>query len=347
GMLQPGRNYSTANGYRYGFNGKENDNEVKGEGSQQDYGMRIYDPRLGRFLSVDPLAKSYPYYTPYSYAGNKPIKFIDLDGSEEQKHWYDYDINDFMNWLSEPSNPMEDNGFLHKTTTSINRNFNPLFSAWVLATNKDYSSSDYPRMTRTDAAFNLTTQIILHKSLSVATAGTPAVQMEKQIIKNKLLAETPANKQIPNAGEGTWEIKNTTFAKPKQVATEVQQWQSNANNVYNGRFAQPNHGENFSIDGQKILGVDGIEGAVVKLKSDNLTCANLPIDYVVRNGQVYYLNTRSIVALTEAGIPKSKWIFQNQTGVKRFETNLTNNLNGSQGYMETINRKTGKITKLK
>lgn len=42
--------------YRYGFNGKENDNDVKGiEGSQQDYGMRIYDPRLGRFLSVDPV----------------------------------------------------------------------------------------------------------------------------------------------------------------------------------------------------------------------------------------------------------------------------------------------------
>src|SRR4249919_2797107 len=37
-------------GYRYGFNGKENDNEVKGQGDQQDYGMRIYDSRLGRFL---------------------------------------------------------------------------------------------------------------------------------------------------------------------------------------------------------------------------------------------------------------------------------------------------------
>jgi hypothetical protein len=35
--------------YRYGFNGKENDNEVKGAGNQQDYGMRIYDPRWGSF----------------------------------------------------------------------------------------------------------------------------------------------------------------------------------------------------------------------------------------------------------------------------------------------------------
>ncbi|MBN9386284.1 MAG: hypothetical protein J0H74_36330 [Chitinophagaceae bacterium] len=51
--------------YRYGFNGKENDNEVKGIGDQIDYGMRVYDPRAGRFMSVDPLTARYPYYTPY------------------------------------------------------------------------------------------------------------------------------------------------------------------------------------------------------------------------------------------------------------------------------------------
>jgi hypothetical protein len=45
-MMMPGRSYAVNAGYRYGFNGKENDNEVKGEGNQQDYGMRIYDPRL-------------------------------------------------------------------------------------------------------------------------------------------------------------------------------------------------------------------------------------------------------------------------------------------------------------
>jgi RHS repeat-associated protein len=84
GMLQPGRYYFSPNGdkYRYGFNGKENDNEVKGEGNQQDYGMRIYDPRLGRFLSVDPITKQYPWLTPYQFASNRPIDGIDLDGKE-------------------------------------------------------------------------------------------------------------------------------------------------------------------------------------------------------------------------------------------------------------------------
>jgi RHS repeat-associated protein len=72
----------SGNSYRYGFNGKENDNEVKGEGNQQDYGMRIYDPRLGKFLSVDPLTQDYPWNSAYAFAENSPIENLDLDGEE-------------------------------------------------------------------------------------------------------------------------------------------------------------------------------------------------------------------------------------------------------------------------
>jgi RHS repeat-associated protein len=68
--------------YRFGFNGKEKDNEVSGEGDIQDYGMRIYDNRLGRFLSVDQLTKGYPMLTPYQFASNTPIIAIDMDGLE-------------------------------------------------------------------------------------------------------------------------------------------------------------------------------------------------------------------------------------------------------------------------
>ncbi|WP_212002834.1 RHS repeat domain-containing protein [Chitinophaga sp. HK235] len=88
GMQLDGRKWSLGNGYRYGFNGKENDNEVKGEGNQQDYGMRVYDPRIAKFLSVDPLTKSYPELTPYQFSENSPILFIDLDGLEKALPWY-------------------------------------------------------------------------------------------------------------------------------------------------------------------------------------------------------------------------------------------------------------------
>jgi hypothetical protein len=42
----------------------------------------MYDPRIGRLLSVDPLTKDYPWYTPYQFAGNTPIQAIDLLGEQ-------------------------------------------------------------------------------------------------------------------------------------------------------------------------------------------------------------------------------------------------------------------------
>jgi RHS repeat-associated protein len=80
-MQMPGRSFNAGN-YRYGFNGKENDNEVQGEGNQQDYGMRIYDTRVGRFLSVDPIASDYSELTPYQFGSNRPVDGIDQDGLE-------------------------------------------------------------------------------------------------------------------------------------------------------------------------------------------------------------------------------------------------------------------------
>jgi RHS repeat-associated protein len=69
--------------YQYGFNGQERDDEVKGSGNSVNFMFRMYDPRLGRFFAVDPLTHSYPYYTPYQFAGNTPIQAIDLEGLEE------------------------------------------------------------------------------------------------------------------------------------------------------------------------------------------------------------------------------------------------------------------------
>lgn len=76
----PERKFDAGGGYRYGFNGKENDKDISEGG--QDYGMRINDVRLGRFLSVDPLTRSYPMLTPYQFASNRPIDGADLDGLE-------------------------------------------------------------------------------------------------------------------------------------------------------------------------------------------------------------------------------------------------------------------------
>ncbi|RFS21148.1 hypothetical protein DVR12_17590 [Chitinophaga silvatica] len=69
-------------GYLYGLNGKENDNEVKGEGNQVDFGARIYDPRIGRWNSLDPYQKKYPSFSPYNFVLNSPNYLKDVDGRD-------------------------------------------------------------------------------------------------------------------------------------------------------------------------------------------------------------------------------------------------------------------------
>lgn len=85
GMTMPGRKYTLGNtNYRYGYNGMEKDNEVKGADNQLDFGLRIYDPRLGRFLSVDPMGQMYPWQSSYLYASDNPVALLDVQGGASE-----------------------------------------------------------------------------------------------------------------------------------------------------------------------------------------------------------------------------------------------------------------------
>jgi RHS repeat-associated protein len=64
--------------YRYGFNGKEKQDDIASD--DYDFGARIYDARLGRWLGVDPLAAKYASISTYVFVANMPIRAIDPDG---------------------------------------------------------------------------------------------------------------------------------------------------------------------------------------------------------------------------------------------------------------------------
>ena len=79
GFQMPGRVYE-AERYRYGFNSMEKDDELKGSGNSYDFGARIYDPRVGRWLAVDILAAKYPDISPYVFVANNTLYYFDPDG---------------------------------------------------------------------------------------------------------------------------------------------------------------------------------------------------------------------------------------------------------------------------
>jgi RHS repeat-associated protein len=64
------------------FEGQETDDEVYGAENAVSYKYRVHDSRLGRFLSVDPLAPEYPHNSPYAFSENRVIDHIELEGLE-------------------------------------------------------------------------------------------------------------------------------------------------------------------------------------------------------------------------------------------------------------------------
>lgn len=79
GVQLDGRTHQSSD-YRYGFNGMEKDDEIKGEGNSVNYKYRMHDPRIGRFFAVDPISYKFPYYSPYHFTSNSPIISVDLEG---------------------------------------------------------------------------------------------------------------------------------------------------------------------------------------------------------------------------------------------------------------------------
>ena len=92
GSLLPGRNYNSGS-YRFAFQGQEHDDEVYGStinpapGTSYAFEYRMHDPRVGRFLSIDPLAAQYAHNSPYAFSENRVIDGVDYEGSEYLPYW--------------------------------------------------------------------------------------------------------------------------------------------------------------------------------------------------------------------------------------------------------------------
>src|SRR5690606_12651172 len=130
-MLLPGR-HGAVDSYRYGFQGQEKDDQIKGEGNSINYKYRMHDPRVGRFFARDPLSAKYPWLSPYQFGGNSPIAYIELEGlevflSKAQRIDYGYGESNTL------GNPQADGArqtgiFLYNSGVSLYNGFVDIFN---------------------------------------------------------------------------------------------------------------------------------------------------------------------------------------------------------------------------
>ncbi len=238
GWIMPGRE-GLSDHYRYGFNGKEKDDEIKGNGNSYDFGNRIQDPRLGRFLSIDRFANKFPYQSPYLFAGNSPIVAIDANGDSLVVSGTAQALTKFKTVI--------DNKFGGLIETNIDAN--------GLVTLNHVGSG--PLTEQQQAFLNELNKTI---DLNTSKVGIAVLENDKRIIVGSFALEAIDIADIEKFGEGNDKVSTSSGALIHEI-TEQTDKQRNGTGFESAHNNVAIPAENAVNGSERVPGTDDFSGA--------------------------------------------------------------------------------------
>ncbi len=258
-------NVITGRDHKYGFGGKEYNDELRLD--WYDVSARNYDPTLGRWMNLDPLAEQMRRHSPYNYAFDNPVFFIDYDGMKPSGPG-----DDLKKKAAKIEGKIIDgiesfgNGLV-----SLGKSFVNFFSQKSATnyTTKDGSGSSPPKLD-TVKKENMDTVPEADKLVAVLGAGGSTGKTSKVSTKSSANPNTDANK----------------FGKGKGDATQTTEF--NVMNVAN--FVIDNFSENSST-----MNAETTAGEEVKDTTYNVPTTN----GVVTNGTFSHSKTKTISVTTK------------------------------------------------
>lgn len=237
------------------------------------YGAREYDPAIGRFFGVDPIAESFAHVTPYNYAENEPIANIDLHGLQKLSMHILGQLKIKRGSPTTVSGKVEiDIGNRGATTFTMNSSLGTYQGEYNPG---EGFSSEYNENVDSEAS----------SRIAFETDRPGGIVLPKWAVKKGLKIATDAF--TPNSVEESFELSKEEL----QFNKSMRQLFANIKDLVDSDLVQGL----YDYDGSKAEGVNS-EGQTYKRKFTNIFRGKFE-DFEFNNGGIYF-NGRLVVSFT-------------------------------------------------